>query len=300
MSAETAAGTGRISVQHLTKWYGAWKALDDVSFEVEPGESLGMWGPNGAGKTTIIRCLLGIARFEGEVRVGGFDTVRDGRKARQLIGFVPQDLPVSAMTVAETARFVRSLKQAPAGAEDEPLALLGIADQRDKQVAALSGGMRQRLALALALIGTPRLLLLDEPTANLDARGRAELLDLLGRLKSQGLTMVFSSHRPEDVVTMADRVMLIERGQMQSLLPVQDFGRTKAADSRLIVTLSNGHMPEALATLRDLGITATGSGHVLAIDVPNQRKAELITHLVRKGVDIADFEVERGRWTDQS
>ena len=126
-----------------------------------------------------MRCLLGIARYQGEVRVGGFDPSRQGREARSLIGFVPQDLPVSPMSVAEMGRFVATLKGCPAGAEEGPLALLGLGDQGSKSVGALSGGMRQRLALALALIGTPRVLLLDEPTANLDARGRAELLALL-------------------------------------------------------------------------------------------------------------------------
>jgi ABC-type multidrug transport system ATPase subunit len=300
MNTRTTDTPGQITVRNVTKLYGSWKALDDVSFDVAQGESLAMWGPNGAGKTTIMRCLLGIARFRGEVRIGGHDPVRDGRTARQLIGFVPQELPVSPMTVAEMARFVATLKGRPAGAEDEPLSLLGLADQGEKAVSALSGGMRQRLALALALIGSPRVLLLDEPTANLDSRGRAELLDLLKRLQSQGLTIVVSSHRPEDVISMADRVLMIDAGRVQSLLPVSEFGRTEATETRLVITLSNGHLREALTTMERMGLPATGSGHVLAVDVQEQRKAEVITLLAREGVDIADFEVERGTWNVQS
>jgi ABC-type multidrug transport system ATPase subunit len=300
MNTELTDTSGRISVRNVTKLYGRWKALDEVSFDVAPGESLAMWGPNGAGKTTIMRCLLGIARFTGEVRVGGHNPVREGRKARQLIGFVPQELPVSPMSVAELARFVGTLKGCPEGAEDEPLSLLGLADQGEKAVSALSGGMRQRLALALALIGTPRVLLLDEPTANLDARGRAELLDLLKRLNAQGLTIVVSSHRPEDIVSMADKVLMIEAGKVQSLLPISEFERSQATDARLVIKLSNGHLHEALSAMERMGIPATGSGHVLAVDVQEQRKAEVITLLAREGVDIADFEVERGIWNAQS
>lgn len=292
--------TGQISVRNLTKRYGRWKALDDVSFGVEPGASLGLWGPNGAGKTTIMRCLLGIARYEGEIRIGGFDPARQGRQARSLIGFVPQDLPVAPMTVAEIGRFIATLKGCPRGADEEPIRQLGLGDQGDKAVGALSGGMRQRLALALALIGTPRVLLLDEPTANLDAQGRAELLDLLRQLRSQGLTMIFSSHRPEDVISMADQVLMIDAGKVQSLSPAGEFERAQATGTRLVITLANGHMPEALTAMQRLGVPAAGTGKVLAVDVHERRKAEVITILAREGVDITDFEVERGRWNAQS
>jgi len=300
MTTQMTDSSGGISVRNVTKLYGRWKALDDVSFAVQPGESLGMWGPNGAGKTTIMRCLLGIARYQGEVRIGRFDPAKQGREARSLIGFVPQELPVSPMSVSEMGRFIAKLKGCPAGAEVEPLELLGLGDQGDKAVGALSGGMRQRLALALALIGTPRILLLDEPTANLDARGRAELLDLLRRLKVQGLTLVFSSHRPEDVVSMADRVLMIEAGKVQTFLPAAEFRREHESGTRLVITLTNGHLHEALTALERVGVPATGSGHVLAVDVHEARKAEVITLLAREGVDIADFEVERGKWNVQS
>lgn len=290
---------GRITVRNLTKYYGRWKALDDVNFTVEPGESLGMWGPNGAGKTTIMRCLLGIARFDGAVEVGGFNTARDGQRARQLIGFVPQDLPVSPMAVGEMARFIAKLKRVDVGEIDEPLRALGLSDQIDKALAALSGGMRQRLALALALIGSPRVLLLDEPTANLDAHGRAELLELLRGYRSHGLTTVFSSHRPEDVIAMADRVLMIEAGRMRSLLPVAEFERGLTAEARLVITLANGHLHEALSAMKRLGLPASGSGHVISVEVQEQRKAEVITLLAREGVDILDFEVERGSWNIQ-
>jgi ABC-type multidrug transport system ATPase subunit len=300
MTLELTDASGRISARNLTKRYGRWKALDDVSFDVEPGNSLGLWGPNGAGKTTIMRCLLGIARYEGKISIGGFDPARQGREARRLIGFVPQDLPVAPMTVAEMGRFIATLKGCPAGAEEQPISLLGLGDQGSKAVSALSGGMRQRLALALALIGTPRVLLLDEPTANLDAKGRAELLDLLRQLRAQGLTMVFSSHRPEDVISMADQVLMIEGGQVRSLTPAVEFERAEVNGTRLVITLSNGHMCEALTAMERLGVPATGSGKVLAVDVHEQRKAEVITILAREGVDITDFEVERGRWNSQS
>lgn len=95
-----------IAVRGLSKRYDDWTALDDVDFAVEPGTALGLWGPNGAGKTTIVRCLLGLARFSGEVRVGGLDPARQGREVRRLVGYVPQELPVAPVTVAEMAAFI--------------------------------------------------------------------------------------------------------------------------------------------------------------------------------------------------
>lgn len=291
---------GTISVRALTKYYGKWAALNDVAFKLEPGQALGLWGPNGAGKTTIVRCLLGLARYDGEIRVGGLDPSRKGREVRKLIGYVPQDLPVSPVTVSEMAAFIATLKGASLADAQRQLVRLGIEGHETKAVGALSGGLRQRLAVALALIGSPSVLLLDEPTANLDARGRAELLDLLLGFKRDGMTILFSSHRSDDVLKLADRVLMIEAGAVRSLATPLEFQRVLSAGDRMVITLRNGHLPEALELLRSMGVEASGSGHVLAIEVGSQRKPELITALARHGVDLVDFEVERGRWNGES
>src|SRR5690606_10947492 len=188
------------SVRAVTKTYGTAVAVDAVSFDIAPGEAVALWGPNGAGKTTILRCMLGIARFTGDIRVNGLNPVSDGPEARAAIGFVPQDLAPSSTPVGELASFIARLKGSTAEDARLQLARLGIDDQIAKPVSALSGGMKQRLALALALIGSPSILLLDETTANLDAAGRASLIDLLRTLKREGMTLVFSSHRPDDVL----------------------------------------------------------------------------------------------------
>lgn len=297
---DAAQEPGTISVQRLTKYYGTWAALTGVTFSLEPGQALGLWGPNGAGKTTIVRCLLGLARYEGEIRVGGLDPARKGREVRKLIGYVPQDLPVSPVTVAEMAAFISTLKGASLADAQGQLERLGIDGHQTKAVGALSGGLRQRLAVALALIGSPSVLLLDEPTANLDARGRAELLDLLLGFKRDGMTILFSSHRSDDVLKLADQILMIEAGAIQTVATPAEFQRVLSAGDRMVITLRNGHLPEALELLRSMGVEASGSGHVLAVDVGSQRKPELFTALTRHGVDLVDFEVERGRWNGES
>ncbi|MEX1158074.1 MAG: ATP-binding cassette domain-containing protein, partial [Thermomicrobiales bacterium] len=283
-----------ISTRGLTKRYGKVAAVDDMSFTVVPGEAVAFWGPNGAGKTTILRCLLGLARYTGEARVLGLDPARQGREARQTIGYVPQDLAPSAMTVAEMTTFIAKLKGVAPDDARERLTLLGIEDAAEKPVSALSGGMKQRLALALALIGTPSILLLDEPTANLDAAGRADLLNLLRRLKADGMTLIFSSHRPDDVLTLADRILLIERGVLQRDLTPEAFADEFHAGSRLVVALKNGHITEAISTLRRLGYEPVRGGErVLTVGIQPHQKADVLTALARDGVDIDDFELER-------
>src|SRR5690606_12624708 len=129
----------------VTKKYGEAIALNDVTFDVAPGEALAMWGPNGAGKTTILRCLLGLARYTGDIRIHGMDPSQHGRETRATIGFVPQDLAPSPITVGEMARFIAKIKKSTAEDAFERLARMGIDDQASKPVAALSGGMKQRL-----------------------------------------------------------------------------------------------------------------------------------------------------------
>lgn len=284
----------------LTKHYGRVAAVDNVSFQVRRGESIALWGPNGAGKTTILRCLLGIAQFSGELQVAGLDPRREGREVRRKIGFVPQEVPVPLMTVGEMARFIACLKGAPVDNALARLALLGIGDQTGKEVGALSGGMRQRLGLALALIGDPSLLLLDEPTANLDARGRAELLELLRAFKQQGMTMIFSSHRPEDVLMLADRVLLIEAGALLGELTPEGFLERLERDSRMVLYLEEGQAEGALETLYRLGYPATAHGDVVAVTLGGQPKGRVIGELARAGVNVADFEMERGAWNGTS
>jgi ABC-type multidrug transport system ATPase subunit len=294
------AGASAVSAQGLTKRYGRTVALDAVSFAVQAGEAVALWGPNGAGKTTILRCLLGLARYAGDVRVLGADPVRDGRTARRQIGYVPQDLPVTTMTVDEMVAFIARLKDVPFDQARQRLAQLGIAAQGDKAVGALSGGMKQRLALALALIGSPPILLLDEPTANLDARGRAELLQLLRQLKGEGMTLIFSSHRPEDVLALADRVLLLESGRLRGSVEPAAFVEELGKAARVVLFLRNGYRREAIETLAKIGLAAEGHGQVVSVAVQTQQKAAVIAALAGAGIEIDDFDVERVPWTERS
>jgi len=203
-----------VEARGVGRSFGARAALTDVSFTVSPGEAVALWGANGAGKTTLLRALLGVMPFRGEVRVAGLDVSRQGRQARRLIGFVPQEIAFPEMTAGEALTLFARLHGAPPQRIGELAERLGLQDELDKRVQELSGGRKQRLALAVALVADPPLLLLDEPSSSLDAAARRELADHLLALKAEGKTLIFSSHRADEVMRLADRVLHLEDGRL--------------------------------------------------------------------------------------
>jgi len=204
-----------IKIADLSKRFGRTVALDGITLGVAAGESVALWGANGAGKSTLIRCVLGLLRFGGAVRVGGFDVTRQGKQARRLIGYVPQELGFhDDLPVGQAVRFFARLKGAAIGSVGEVLSGVHLDGQDRTRIRDLSGGMKQRLALALALVGDPPVLVLDEVTASLDACGREEFTALLGSLSIAGRTLLFASHRLEEIGVLAHRVVTIERGRI--------------------------------------------------------------------------------------
>lgn len=242
-----------IAVRDLTKRYGRFKALDGVCFDVAPGQAVGLWGPNGAGKTTTLKCLLGLVSFSGSISIDGLDVRRQGRLSRRRLGYVPQEFAYYDLTVAQTVDMFARLKRVDPAAGVVELEKVGLAGQTQKLVGALSGGMRQRLALALALLGNPPVLLLDEPTANLDALSRSELLQLLQSLKKDGKTLIFSSHRPDEIIELADQVNWLEGGRLAEICSPQRFRALLGLP--LLLRISNEQAEPALAALAAAGIT---------------------------------------------
>lgn len=157
-----------LAVHSVTKRYGKLMALDGVSMHATPGEALALWGANGAGKSTLVKAILGLVGYQGRIEVAGYDALREGKSARRQIGYVPQEAVHYDISVRATMIFYARLKKADPKRIPALLDRLGLVDHLDKPVPVLSGGLKQRLALAIALISNPPLLLLDEPTANLD------------------------------------------------------------------------------------------------------------------------------------
>src|SRR3989338_4095085 len=202
-----------IKIRRLTKRFKKVVALDSVDLEVQPGEVLALWGPNGAGKTTLLRCLLGVIPFEGDIEVMGMDVRRQGKEVRRLIGYVPQEIRWHLdQTVWETVRFYARLRKVALGRAEKLTGDWGLSEAKKKLAQDLSGGMKQKLALVIALLSDPPILFLDEPTSSLDVGTRMEFDTALERLKKDGKTLLFCTHRFSEVRRIADSLVVLESG----------------------------------------------------------------------------------------
>jgi ABC-2 type transport system ATP-binding protein len=210
-----------ISFKHLTKNYGSLVALNDVSLEVEEGEFFGLLGPNGAGKTTLISILAGLCRAtKGSVEVMGHDVQSDFRSARRLLGIVPQELVFDPFfTVRETLQFQSGYFGIKNNGEwiDEILHHLGLADKANKNMRALSGGMKRRVLVAQALVHRPPVIVLDEPTAGVDVELRQSLWKFISRLNKEGHTIVLTTHYLEEAQELCGRIAMLKKGQIVAL-----------------------------------------------------------------------------------
>ena len=208
-----------ISIRNLSKSYASgFEALKAIDLEIRRGEIFALLGPNGAGKTTLISAICGIVNpTSGTVLVDGFDIIKDFRKTRALIGLVPQELTTDAFeSVWNTVAFSRGLFGKPRNDEhiSEVLKSLSLWDKRDSKIMSLSGGMKRRLLIAKALSHEPRILFLDEPTAGVDVELRQEMWDIVRSLQNAGVTIILTTHYIEEAEEMADRVGVINRGEL--------------------------------------------------------------------------------------
>jgi len=282
-----------ITFTHLTKKFGKAVAVDDLTITVAPREAVALWGPNGAGKTTAIKCLLGLLRYAGEIEVDGYDTHRQGRQARGRIGYVPQQQSFyDDLSTLDTVHFFARLKGAAATQANTLLAQVGLADHRSKPVGALSGGMKQRLALALALLGDPPVMVMDEPTSNLDTAAREQLLHLLEQVKAAGKTIIFTSHRIEEVETLADRVVVMEQGKVRFTCGAPELPQRLGWRAEVKLRMPADRLERALGVLEAGGFSARRNGVGVIVQVPHGAKAEPIHVLSRADIEITDFEVE--------
>lgn len=227
----------RIEVQNLTKKFGDFAALNDLSFTVEPGETLALLGPNGSGKTTSLKCLVGLTiPTAGTISIGGYDLSTQARQAKQLMSYLPQRVAFhNQLTAREVLQFYCRLRGLPKRRIEETLATPNFHFNgfSDKAVSQFSGGMVQRLGLAVACLPNAPVLMLDEPTSSLDPQGAIQLRQFLAALKREGKTIVFSSHILNDVIQLADRVAILVGGRLVALRSVSELREELMRTARL-------------------------------------------------------------------
>lgn len=216
-----------LEIKDLVKDYGSLRAVDNVTFEIQKGEVFGLLGPNGAGKTTLISTIMTLEEpTSGTITVGGYDIQKNPREAKSITGFMPQELIIHGyFSVIEVIRFYSGFCGViPDHARIEYLLRkLSLWDKRNSKVRALSGGMKRRLLMVKALVHSPRLLLLDEPTAGVDVQLRSLIWDYVKELKKDGLSILFTTHYLEEAEKLCDRVAFMHEGKIQSVGNTQEL-----------------------------------------------------------------------------
>lgn len=283
-----------IVAKNLTKRYGKIIALNQVSFAIESGESVALWGSNGAGKTTTLRCLLGVQGFEGDLTVNGIDVRKNGKAARAAIGYVPQEASFYDMSVYETLRFYARLKQVAPSRIDDVLEQVQLNIHVQKRVSMLSGGMKQRLALAVALLANPPILVLDEPTANLDVKAQRDFIQTIQTLNHSGKTVVFSSHRLDEVIALASRVLVLADGKLALECQPHDLAEKLGLHRWLRIWVPAHHKEDTLRVLQEQGYAYTPNGRSVYVKVGANGKLAPLRLLEMASIPIEDFDLVDG------
>ena len=291
-----------IELTNLTKQYGDVLALDDVSLTIEEGEVFGFLGPNGAGKSTTIDILLDFVRpTAGEARVLGMDAEADSLAVRRRVGVLPDGYHVyDRLTGRQHVQFAIDSK----GTDEDPAALLervGILDAADRKAGGYSKGMRQRLVLAMALVGEPDLLVLDEPSTGLDPRGAREMRELIRAETERGATVFFSSHILEQVEAICDRVAIIDRGRLVTVDTIDGLREAMGTGTTMTITVDELPMDaaEAIGAVTGVtGVVADADARLLTVSLEDASKAAVLNAVEALGAEVLDFTVEEASLED--
>jgi ABC-2 type transport system ATP-binding protein len=288
-----------VSFQNVSKIFpsarGDLHALKDVSFDIQPGEFFGLLGPNGAGKTTLISILAGLARAtQGRVLVQGCDVQADYAAARRKLGVVPQELVFDPFfSVRESLRFQSGyfgVRHNDAWI-DELLHSLGLADKAGANMRQLSGGMKRRVLVALALVHKPPIIVLDEPTAGVDVELRQTLWHFIARLNKEGHTVLLTTHYLEEAEALCGRIAMLKSGSVVALDRTSEL--LKAASGNVLVFKTDSALPPLLAD------QARVTGRVVQLVAHDAQDVERYLATLREaGVQVQDIEIRRADLED--
>ena len=283
-----------ISIENVSKAFGKHKALKNVSLQIEKGEIFALLGPNGAGKTTLISAICGLCRqSSGNITVNSFNTVTHYKNTRNQIGLVPQELPLDGFeSVFNSCQFSRGLF----GLKDNRshiekiLKALSLFDKRDEQIFGLSGGMKRRLLIAKALAHEPKILFLDEPTAGVDVSLRRDIWRLIEDQKKTGVTIILTTHYIEEAEQLADRVGIINSGEI--ILVKEKTALMNEFSKRTTLIKLNEQLKDLSFMKKNKKISLIENGMTLKLtginDASNELQA-LVNSLSQKGIGFKEI-----------
>ncbi len=291
-----------IRVENLTKKFGNFVALDDISFDVKKGEIFGLLGPNGAGKSTTLRILSTLARpTEGTATIGGHDIVKDDTEVRKLIGIVSEKMIMyDRLTARENLWFFGSLFDIPSNVLtqriDELLNLVQLTKWKNSLVGTFSTGMRQRMNVVRALLNMPQVLFLDEPTLGLDPQSSVEIREFVKKLnRENGTTIIITTHTMVDADMLCDRIAIIDHGKVVALDTSTNLKKLISGGGGTILKLDIANLTaNLLETIRTLGcvksVTQENSTQIRVIASGNDAFDNVIDAVRRKGGKITSIE----------
>lgn len=275
-----------ISVKHLTKYYGEHLAVDDISFEISEGHVYGFLGPNGAGKSTTMNIITGcLSATDGTVLIDGHDIFEEPDEAKKLIGYLPEHPPLYMNeSPLEYLKFVGEAKGLR-GSQlmtqvNEVIEKTGISNVKNRRISALSKGYKQRVGIAQALLGNPKVIILDEPTVGLDPIQIIEIRDLITEL-GKTHTVIFSSHILSEVQTICDQIVMIARGKLVAFGEPEELQKQLLAPNEVILTTNAAH-----SEIKEL---LTSIEQITEIEAEDTESEFTIAHIKSAHDDIYDL-----------
>ena len=282
-----------IKVVDVTKKFGNVLAVDSVTLNIKEGEAVALVGANGAGKSTLIKCILGLLDYKGTIEIQNHDIKENSKFSKSLIGYVPQDPLFYDMKTINILDFFGSIRGVDKRRVNNLLNVVGLEDHKNKLSSELSGGMRQRLSFAIGLLSDPPVLILDEPTSNLDANARGDFLNLVKEHKDQGKTVLFSSHRLDEVYWLADRVLFMKSGRVILDEKPENLATSLGLKVKINLRIPEGRIGDAISILNREGfgnISRNGTG--LYVEVEQGQRILPFEKLMLNNIPIENFTIQ--------
>lgn len=285
-----------IEVQHLTKRYGNFLAVDDISFTAKTGEVVGLLGPNGAGKTSTMRMLTGfMPPSEGSAKVAGFDVQTDSIEVRKRVGYLPERIPIYPdMTVNDYVVFWARMRGVRSAKKQAELVLtnVNLYDRRNTLVRNLSKGMRQRLGLAQALVHSPEVVILDEPTIGIDPQQVIEVRDSVRELGKKH-TVLFSTHILSEAEQVCDRVIIINRGKVVAQGTPDTLRKQLQKGDHLYAQISGANAATASKILSAIpgveGVSPHGEGYTIRVKAGKDVRGDVAQKIIEGGYRLLEL-----------
>ena len=294
-----------IEVKNVTKKYGNFVAVDDISFTIKDGEIVGLLGPNGAGKSTTMNTITGfIEQTEGSITVNGYDTIKKLKKAKLQIGYMPEGVPLyDNLSIKEFVTYMAELKKVKRKERKEKVQDIikktGLEEMQNKLIKKLSRGQKQRVSLAGALVGDPKVLILDEPTVGLDPKQIMEIRSLIKQLGKEH-TVILSSHILSEVSQICDRVIIINKGKIVAEDTPEHLENKVATNNIVYVTVEDNEnkmetIKDKIQGIKEIKLTRTNEDKTKEYMITGEKDEDLrkkiFTEFAKEGITI--FEMKR-------